>query len=67
MQRVIAIADQSTLPVLKFLAGINILSLLSLAAMVGMAVGQARASNMACGGNHLMGETPEKVPGTYAN
>ncbi len=45
MKCIIAIADQGLLPVLKFLAAISILFLLSLAAMLVIAVGKACASD----------------------
>ena len=65
MKRIIAIADHDGLPLLKFLAAINILFLLSFSAMLGMAVGQARAGET-CGGNDMLAQMQASEPAAYA-
>src|SRR5262245_12964582 len=66
MKRIIAIADDNTAPLLKLLAMINILFLLSFAAMLGMAVGQARAGEAACVGKDILVEMQASDPAAYA-
>lgn len=66
MNRMIALADRSALPLLKLVAAINLLFLLAFAAMLVAAVNIARAEPVACTGKDMLAELQQADPSKYA-
>lgn len=66
MNRMIAIAERGALPLLKFIAAINLLFLLVFVAMLVAAVDIARAEAAACTGKDMLAELQQADPAKYA-